>query len=324
MAEVQCQKNEQYSQDEVNKLMETYHAALDSGDQQTLQETTGQIVRFIEKYVYKTLWETCPTIMQNPMYSEDLKQEVWAHILKELKKYNPEKGALTTFVKYCIRHAVADFSSRNFHNTSTYYAAAMQKVASAKNFCRQAGLDANDMDVLVRQTGLTETTIKHVLAQMEQQDKTSYEALVDTGIDYAANIKSPESSLMEAEFTQEFMDVCEEVLTKDEWEFFFLLVNPGEDGKTHASYRELQACYPGSNIPMIKKKASRILAKLSSSDRIVRLIPQLKKHEKDLEEIFIPVFDGDDEDEVDNMYSNFIRDMDIPEKEDPQVRRIGS
>lgn len=322
MAEALCQKNEQYSQDKINKLIGDYHMALDKGDTQALKETTAKIVKFIERYVYKTLWETCSAVMQNPMYCEDLKQEVWVHILKELKNYDPEKGALTTFVKYWIRHVVAKFFSKNFHNTSTYYAAAIQKITIAKNYCRQAGLDANDIDILVRQTGLAETTIKHALAQMEQQNKTSYEALVDTGLDCAADFQSPESSLMEAEFTQEFMDICEEILTKDEWEFFFLLVNPGENGKTHASYREMQSYYPGSNIPKIKKRASRILTKLYSSDRISKLIPQLKRNEKALEDIFIPVFDSDDEDEVNDMYSNFIRDMDIPERDDPQVKKI--
>lgn len=317
------QKNEQYSQEEVLKLVTFYHTALEVGDGEGVKEASARIFKFIEKYVNKTLWETCGTIMRNPMYCDDLKQDVWLHIFEELKKYNPDKGTLTTFVKYWILHAVSNFSSRSFHNTTTYYATVIQKINRAKNFCKQAGMDSDDMDVLIRLTGLTDTTIRHALTYMERQNKTSYEALVDAGVDYVSGVKSPEVSLMEAETLRELTDVCSEILTEEEIAYFLILITPGADGKTHASYREIQAQFPRTNIPYIKKTISRLLVKLRSSSRIIQLFPQIARMEKALEDIFIPVFDNDDEEETDEMYANFIRDMDVPDRDEPQVRKVG-
>lgn len=97
-------KNEKYSQEEIEKLIKIYHMALEAGDNDTVQDAFTKIYNFIEKYVYKTLWDNYRTLMQNKYHREDIIQEVWLRIFSELKNYNPEKGAITTFIAPWIRH----------------------------------------------------------------------------------------------------------------------------------------------------------------------------------------------------------------------------
>lgn len=317
-------KNEKYDQDEITKLIYVYHMAIEADDKVTAEEALTRVFHFIEKYVYKTLWENYRTLMQNPSHREDLIQEVWVRIFKELKNYNPEKGALTTFIAPWIRHVVSDYTSKNFRNTSVYYANAMQKINGAQNFCKTIGLNSNDMDTLMRLTGLSDITIKNTLGLLDKKDSVSYEALIDAGADYSAHIKGPEESVLEAEAEQELLEICEETLTNREMMLFQMLLNPENDGKGHSSYREIMEKIPESNIPQIKKEISRIMTKLRANKKFSQRYPLIAHQEKILEENYIPVLDSDDRDDLDEMFASFVDDMDKTEESDSQVKKMVS
>lgn len=68
--------------------------ALEAGDNDTVQDAFTKIYNFIEKYVYKTLWDNYRTLMQNKYHREDIIQEVWLRIFSELKIITRKKGLL--------------------------------------------------------------------------------------------------------------------------------------------------------------------------------------------------------------------------------------
>ena len=96
--EVVYTKNEKYGQDEINKLVKIYHMAQKAGDEVTVQDAYTKLYYHIEKYVYKTLWDNYGTLMRNNHHRDDIIQDVWVKILTELKNYDPDKGAITTFI----------------------------------------------------------------------------------------------------------------------------------------------------------------------------------------------------------------------------------
>lgn len=132
-------------------------------------------------------------------HQEDIVQDVWIKIFSELKNYDPDKGAITTFIAPWIRHVVSDYASKNFRKTSVYYANAMKKINGAQNYCKQYGLNADDIETIMSLTGLSEATVKNTLDLMSKKDSVSYEALIDAGADYTASIKGPEESVIESE-----------------------------------------------------------------------------------------------------------------------------
>ena len=87
-----------------------------------------------------------------------------------------------------------------------------------------------------------------------------------------------------------------------------ILVNPENSNKRHSSYREIAEKIPGSNIPKIKRKISRITTKLKNNKRFAQLYPYIIAQEKALENNYIPVLDADDDEET-GMYEEF-EDMD--------------
>ena len=70
------------------------------------------------------------------------------------------------------------------------------------------------------------------------------------------------------------------------------------------SYREIAEQIPGSNIPKIKRKISRITTKLKNNQRFGQLYPYIIAQEKALENNYMPVLD-DDGDDDDDMYNDF-------------------
>ena len=159
--EVVYTKNEKYGQDEINKLVKIYHMAQKAGDEVTVQDAYTKLYYHIEKYVYKTLWDNYGTLMRNSHHRDDIIQDVWVKILTELKNYDPDKGAITTFIAPWIRHVVSDYASKNFRKTSVYYANAMKQINGAQNYCKQYGLNPDDIETLITLTGLSEATIKN-------------------------------------------------------------------------------------------------------------------------------------------------------------------
>ena len=288
-------KNDKYDQEEIKKLIKVYHMALEAEDNETVQDAFNKIYYFIEKYVYKTLWDNYRTLMQNQYHREDIIQEVWMKIFSELKNYDPDKASLTTFITPWIKHVVSDYASKNFRKTSVYYANAMKKINGAQNYCKQYGLNADDIETIMNLTGLSEATVKNTLDLMSKKDNVSYEALIDAGADYTASIKGPEESFIEAESEKNLAELLNDVLTEEEKTLLFLLLNPDNDNKTHSSYRELAEQIPGSNIPKIKRKISMITTKLKNNKRFEQLYPYIIAQEKALEDNYIPVLNEDEE-----------------------------
>lgn len=301
---VTSNKNEKYKHEDITKLIKIYHMAIEAGDERITQDAFTKIYNHINKYVCKTLWDNYGTLMKNPNHREDIMQEVWLKIFNELKNYNPDKGAITTFIAPWIKHVIAEYASKNFRKTSVYYANAMTKINGAQNYCRQYGLNPDDMELIINLTGLSETTIKNTLDLMAKKDNISYEALIDAGADYVANIKGPEDALLEIEAENNLYDILNEVLDDEERSLIIMLLNPENDNKKHASYREIADRLPGSNIPQIKRKISRITTKLKNNKRFMQAYPYIIAQEKSLEDGFLAVFE-EDPDTDEDMYDSF-------------------
>lgn len=321
--ETTYKKNAAYDQEEITKLVKIYHMALDAGDDAVVQDAFTKIHDFIEKFVYNTLWSNYRTLMQSRYHREDIIQDVWVKIFSELKNYDPDKGAITTFVAPWIKHVVSDYSSKNFRKTSVYYANAMKKINGAQNYCKQYGLKSDDIETIMSLTGLSEATVKNTLDLMAKQDSVSYEALIDAGADYMTGIKGPEESVIESESEKDLNALLKDVLTEEELELLELLLNPDNSNKRHSSYREIAEKIPGSNIPKIKRKISRITTKLKNNKKFAQMYPYIIAREKALEESYVPVMDEDDD--VDEVYENFERyvEDDIAGSDDNDTPKAG-
>ena len=303
----QYKKNEYYSQDEITNLIKIYHMALDAGDNVIIQDVCNRIYAMTEKFVYKTLWTNYKTLMKNPCHRDDITQEIWVKVFGELKNYDPEKGSITTFIIPWIRHVISDYTSKNFRKTTVYYANTMTKISGAQNYAKQFGLDPDDIETIMSLTGLSRATIRNTLDLMTKKDMVSYEALTESGVDYRSSIKGPEETVIEVESEKALNEILDDILTKEEKQILLMLLSPENPNKKHSSYREIKDQINGSNVPMIKKKISKIITKLKSDRRFVRMYPHIIAREKTLEEAYIPVLDNDEDfSDLEEAYKDFL------------------
>ena len=179
----------------------------------------------------------------------------------------------------------------------------MKKINGAQNYCKQYGLNADDIETIMNLTGLSETTVKNTMDLISKKDSVSYEALIDVGAEYTTKIKGPEESVIESESERNLAELLNDVLTEEEKHLLFLLLNPSNNNKKHSSYREISEQIPGSNIPKIKRKISMITTKLKNNKRFEQLYPYIIAQEKAHEHNYIPVLN--EEEEADEKFADF-------------------
>lgn len=296
---MQYKSNKNYSNGRIAKVMAVYQMAKKAGDDVTLHEAIEEIYAFTEKYVYKTLWSRYSTIMRSP-HKNDLIQEVWAKIFNEIGRYKPEIGSITTFLSVWIMHAVSNYTSKKFANTSVYYAGAIKKVVGAQAYLRQHAIDETP-DTINMLTGLPPITIEACLDILAKKDSISYEVLVDAGFERSAELRSPEDMVIESESNRRITEIMENTLTDDEMTIAQILINPEDDTKHHSSYREIMQLIPGSNVPKIKRQVSIITRKLLSNDEFRTYFPYIAQQEELIDNAESPIIGIDKDSDADDM-----------------------
>lgn len=264
-------KNEKYKQEEMNELITLYHNALELEDKSAIQNAFTEIYYFIEKYVSQTLWHRYKTLMSNPQHREEITQSVWLKLFDEMKYYNPDKGTITTFVSPWISHVVSEYVSKSFKKSSVYYANAMDKIIGAQDYCKQHGLNVNDIKLLENMTGLSKHTIKNSLDLIAKKDTISYESLLNV----CFNTASPDELLLEAESETNLKNLVKNILNEEELKILELYLTPNNPAKKHASYQEIADNFSDKGAQKIRRKIIKIKKKLGSNKKFAEMYPHI-------------------------------------------------
>lgn len=90
---------------------------------------------------------------------EDLFQCGRLGIIKGMEKYNPEKGAPTTFFYSYIRHEIQDYINSSYNNTSIYYETVSGRLRRAEEEIEASGKKCDDV-LLSELSGMPLSTVK--------------------------------------------------------------------------------------------------------------------------------------------------------------------
>lgn len=243
--------------------------------------------------------------MSNTQTRDDLVQDIWEKIFSEIKKYDPRKGTLTTFVDPWIRHVVTNYSCKHFSKTSPYYTNALKKIDEAINQCKVEGISP-ELAVLSHYSGLPMTTIKNAMKIAQMKDMLSFENSVKEE-EYIERVKGPEEIVMMAESNRILDDILKTTLTDFEKSVLNLLLNPRDPEKKHSSYREISEQLE-SNISKIKRTVSRIVAKLEANTSFNTYYSYIFRSKDVLDKDELPII-GDDEDGLEEEFQEFISEI---------------
>ena len=298
-------KNENYSQNKMNAIIDMYKYSKEIGDRKLMQRQMDKFYMYIHKYIYRVCWDSYPTLMKSRMHGEDLIQEIWVKIMEEIDKYDYQKASITTFLLPWIKHVVSDYCSDNFSKTSVYYSAAMQKVGAAINYCHHIGIDAN-FDTIVRITKLSEVTVAQSMELLMKKDYVSYENLTESGYEHISNILSPEAYILQKEEAEIMNNFLLQTLSEEEIQVLHYLITPDNPEKSKASCREI-AEKMHTNIPKIQHTISYITAKIKNNPKLHKYFPEiLSMYDDSLLETALPILD--DSDFIDEQLEEFFQD----------------
>lgn len=286
-------KNENYSQENLNYIIDIYRRAKAEGKKQVMQRQMNLFYEYIFRYVYRVCWDSYPTLMKSHIHGRDLIQEIWLKIIEEIDNYDYEKASITTFILPWIKHVVSEYCSKNFSKTSVYYSAAMSKVSAAINYCHHLGIDAN-FHTIVKITKLPEVTVTQSMELIQRKDMVSYENLTESGYEHTSSILSPEAYILQQEEAEIMNNFLEDVLSKEEREVLYYLITPDDPEKSKASYSEI-AKKMHTNIPKVQHTISYITAKLKNNKKLKKYFPEiLSMYDETLLESNIPILDDSD------------------------------
>lgn len=278
---VDYKKNPEYDVDYFNRMYDIWKLARDMGDQVLAKKQINMIYAYCEKYIYKTLWDRYPSMMNNLEHRKNLIQEVWIKIMEELPNYDYTKASITTFIALWIPHVCTAYYSETFSRTSNYFMDAITKVSAAQNIL-QLNCVESTVDAIVKITKLPEITVTQALDLQLRKDSVSYESLQDTGFEQPSSLMSPETVVLRNEATDVFNTFLEKELNEEEINVLRCLISPKNAQrktviKERASYGEIAACLNEElvkkdknakakyNVPNVKRILSLITAKIYSS-----------------------------------------------------------
>lgn len=285
-------KNENYNLVNFNRIYNNYCEAKQDGNRKLAKNLLTQITEYIQNYVYSELWTNYPTLMANSQHREDIVQTVWVKIYDELDRYDYQKGAITTFIAPWIRHAVSDYCSKTFKNTSVYYSAAMRDVQAAINCCNSHSAPVTN-ETICKLSGLSSATVNRALDLLIKTDKVSYDTLTEVSREQESKLGCPEETFFRNQQTDTFNKFLESKLSEEELRVIRHLVSPNDSHKKNASYREV-AEKMKSNVPYVKEIISKIIIKIKSDETLCEAYPDLiymYTHEDD--ENVVPILDDD-------------------------------
>ncbi len=162
-------------------IMEKYH----SGEKTKAAELA---IQELEKFVHSTISKHFSSYTKD---YDDLYQSGILGILAELPKYDPEKGAPTTFFYFHIVHHISRYVNRYSKKTSSYYASTIGSIMKAIEKFKKEGKEYTITDLCI-ETGLSYETIKTSLEIVDFSNDYSIESEDFANAKMSQNHLSPE------------------------------------------------------------------------------------------------------------------------------------
>ena len=280
-------KNSDYDQEKISRAIENYKFAKEIGDMEFAKAQMDYVTRKLEKLIYRILWTKYPHLMRNKETQNEIMQDMWVCIISKLDQYDPEKASPTTFAALWIKHVVSKYSSLKFMHTTQHYAEKIRRIDNAVSYCLAHDIPATTENIAyVAQ--MSEKMVEKMQEYKESLPSVSYEALSEAGIEEKSMMPSPEKEAIRMDLSRKVNGFITENFNEYEVAVMRFLINPLDDRKDKASYKEIaerlnaeNIFKPGrttpNNIPSVKETIEHITMVFASDETIADYVPKMRK-----------------------------------------------
>ncbi len=168
-------------------IMDRYH----NGTPKEVEQAKCDMLGIMDSYIIRRINDIYPTYKKKNL--DDLVQQARIGVLEGMKKYDPRKGAPTTYLKLYIDHEIGLFLTEMVNNTSSYYTKQTKTVSQCISNKKERGIPYTLEDIAI-ETSVPLKTVKKVL---ELKNRTFVS--IDAGINIISETDSPEQAFIRME-----------------------------------------------------------------------------------------------------------------------------
>jgi RNA polymerase sigma factor (sigma-70 family) len=232
---------------------------VNSGDYRKKQTGNEKACKALKGFILKLAAKKYPTYLGNECH--DFMQEAYVAVMEALPKYDPVKGAPTTFFAPYIEHAMLDWMIKNVAGFTIYYQTMFNKIKGVLK--EHPNWDDKKVS---KATGVSHVTVGKVRENLAATEKFSLDERFES---VAVEKLSLEEEFEKAEQEKILHKWIGELLANKEREVIFALY--GFNGSQCLSVAELarKRKVPKSDIESVKDSALR---KLRNSGLLMELV----------------------------------------------------
>ena len=166
--------------DKIMRIMDRYH----NGNPEEIEQSKREMLGIMDSYIIRRINDIYPTYKEK--YLDDLIQQARVGVLEGMKKFDPTKGAPTTYLKLYIDHEIGLFLTEMVNNTSLYYTKQTKIVSQCISDKKERGIPFTLEDVAIE----TQVPLKTVKKALELKNRSFVS--IDSGVNLISETDSPE------------------------------------------------------------------------------------------------------------------------------------
>ena len=173
--------------DKIMRIMDRYH----NGNPEEIEQSKREMLGIMDSYIIRRINDIYPTYKEK--YLDDLIQQARVGVLEGMKKFDPTKGAPTTYLKLYIDHEIGLFLTEMVNNTSLYYTKQTKTVSQCISDKKERGIPFTLEDVAIE----TQVPLKTVKKALELKNRSFVS--IDSGVNLISETDSPEQVFIKKE-----------------------------------------------------------------------------------------------------------------------------
>lgn len=242
---------------DVVAVMDMYN----SGDNELKQKAVEMIILQLDGFIRSVINKKYSTYAY--LHGEDMISSAHIAILTDLPKYDPKKGALTTFFYLPIVHALQEYLDLMVNHTTTHYSTNLNKIQKVINRLESENKPWN-IQILRNETGLREETIKRCLNIMQYKNEAYYETEDFLNSQVCGISESPEDIFLEKERDEA---LYESLMKLDKEERIAMTLFYGVGKTSKMSYKNTAQCL-GLKVDEVKRHIKHGQSKLQGDKKL--------------------------------------------------------
>ena len=175
----------------IRNIMKDYHSGNMELKQQSMASMLDEVDGFIRERVSKSSF-----------YKHDFDDVVSAcrcEVLSEMKNYDPEKGAPTTYFSFIILHAISQYSDTHYNKSTQHYSQIANRVRTAVRTLRADGIENPSPGTIATRANLTVKQVMDGLSIIRAANEKSISETEGTREYLAMYTKSTEEDYLKRE-----------------------------------------------------------------------------------------------------------------------------